>query len=267
MSILLIKIVATTAIVLGFSILAERVGPRLAGILIGAPLGALISYYFVGQEAGTEFVAISSPYTAAGMTGTLMLTYAYYITSVWCTKWPSLWNAVAATAAGVGSYLAFTLAIQDILLDIPTALAIVVPAVFIGSFLFRKLRDVKVLNPVRLTFKLLVVRASGAAFLVSVVSSLAVVLGPAWGGLLLAFPMTLLPTMLIIHLTYSAAHVHAILSAFPIGLGSGIVYIVAVSVTFPRFGVVWGSLSALAAAWAYFIVLPLVFSMARRLKR
>ena len=265
-SILFIKVVAATAIVLGFSVLAERLGPRLAGILMGAPLGALISYYFIGQEAGPEFVAAGTPYAAAGMTGTLMFTYAYYRTSVWCTKWPPLWNAVAATTVGVGTYLAFSATIQDIPFTIPTALAVIVPAIFIGSFLFRKLGDVKVRNPARLSFKLLVIRASGAAFLVSIVSSLAVVLGPTLGGLLMAFPMTLLPTMLIVHLTYSAAHVHAMLSAFPVGLGSVIVYIVAVSETFPRYGVTWGSLSALAAAWAYLMVLPLGFKMVRRLK-
>ena len=266
MSILFIKVFAVTAIVLGLSVLAERLGPRLAGILMGAPLGALISYYFIGQEAGPEFVAAGTPYAAAGMTGTLMFTFAYYQTSVWCTKWPPLWNAVAASAVGVGTYFAFAATIHNIPFTIPTALAVIVPAIFVGSFLFQKLGDVRVLNPVRLTFKLLVIRASGAAFLVSVVSSLAVVLGPTLGGLLMAFPMTLLPTMLIVHLTYSAAHVHAMLSAFPVGLGSVIVYIVAVSETFPRYGVTWGSLSALAAAWTYLMVLPLGFKIVRRFR-
>ena len=78
--------------------------------------------------------------------------------------------------------------------------------------------------------------------------------------------MTLLPTMLIIHLTYSAAHVHAMLGAFPVGLGCVIVYIFAVSETFPRYGVTWGSLSALAAALAYLIALALVFRIVRQLK-
>ena len=266
MSILIIKVAAATAVVLGLSVLAERLGPRLAGVLMGAPLGALISYYFIGQEAGPEFVAAGTPYAAAGMTGTLMFTYAYYRTSVWCKKWPPLWNAMAAAAAGVGVYFTFSAVIKDIPFTILTALAVIIPAIFVGSFLFRELGDVKVQNPVRLTFKLLVVRASSAAFFVSVVSSLAVVLGPTVGGLLMAFPMTLLPTMLIVHLTYSAAHVHAMLSAFPVGLGSVIIYIVTVSETFPRYGVTWGSLSALAAAWTYLIVLPLGFRMVRRLK-
>ena len=266
MSILFIKVFAVTAIVLGLSVLAERLGPRLAGILMGAPLGALISYYFIGQEAGPEFVAAGTPYAAAGMTGTLMFTYAYYRISAWCAKWTPLWNAVAATAAGVGAYLASSAIIQYIPFTISTALAVIVPAIFIGSFLFRKLGDVKVRNPVRLSFKLLIIRASGAAFLVSVVSSLAVFLGPTLGGLLMAFPMTLLPTMLIVHLTYSAAHVHAMLSAFPVGLGSVIVYIVAASETFPRYGVTWGSLSALAAAWTYLMVLPLGFKIVRRFR-
>ena len=111
-----------------------------------------------------------------------------------------------------------------------------------------------------------VVLASSCLYIRTRRSLAEAVLGPPLGGLLMAFPMTLLPTMLIVHLTYSAAHVHAMLSAFPVGLGSVIVYIVAVSETFPHYGVTWGSLSALAAAWTYLMVLPLGFKMVRRLR-
>lgn len=264
MTFLAVKIVAAGLIVLGFSVLAERVGPRLAGILMGAPLGALISYVFIGIDAGPAYVAAGCPHAIAGMAGTLMFTYAYYRVSAALPTLAPLANAGLATSAGVALFLGWSLVIRGIHFTIPTALAVVVPVVVVGTVLFRRLQDLRILKPARLTFGLMGMRAGGAALLVSVVSSLAVVLGPAWGGLLMAFPMTLLPTMLIVHLTYSAAHVHAMLGAFPVGLGSVIVYIAAVSETFPRFGVGWGTAVALVAAWGYLGLLPLAFRLARR---
>ena len=79
----------------------------------------------------------------------------------------------------------------------------------------------------------------------------------------MAFPMTLLPTMIIIHLTYSKEHVHALLSAFPVGLGSVVIYIVVVGETFSRFGIAGGTITALTAAWAYLILLPIGFKIFR----
>ena len=263
MFILLVKIVATTVFVLGFSILAERCSPRLAGILMGAPLGALISYFFIGQEAGSEYVVASTPFATAGMTGTLMFTYAYYRTSVWCSDWPPHWNAFLAALIGVTVFLAFIAIISGFAFNIISALTLVIPAIFLGTFIFRKIGDLTISVPTRLTLKLLFFRASGAALLVTLISSLATLLGSVWGGLLMAFPMTLLPTMIIIHLTYSKEHVHALLSAFPVGLGSVVIYIVVVGETFSRFGIAGGTITALTAAWAYLILLPIGFKIFR----
>ncbi len=234
---------------------------------MGAPLGALISYFFIGQEAGPEYVVAGTPFAAAAMTGTLMFAYAYYRTSVWCSEWPPHWNAFSATLIGVTIYLLFIATIKGFAFNIVFALTLVIPAMLLGAFMFRKICDLAITAPPQLTLRLLLMRASGAALLVSLISSLAVSLGPVWGGLLMAFPMTLLPTMIIIHLSYSKEHVHALLSAFPVGLGSVIVYIVAVSETFPRFGVTGGTISALAAAWAYLILLPIGFKIVRHIKR
>jgi len=267
MTFIAIKIVAAAVIVLVFSVLAERVGPRLAGILMGAPLGALISYYFVGREAGTDYVVASVPHAIAGLVGTLAFTYAYFRATARFSNLSPFWNAGAGTAAGLAVYLAWSLAIQDINFTIPLALGLFLPFMAIFTLLFRRVADIKVRDPARLTPSLMAVRAGGAALLVSFISTIAVFLGPAWSGLLMGFPMTLLPTMLIVHLTYSKEHVHAFLGAFPVGIGSMVVYVVAVSETFPRFGVDLGTVSALAAAWTYLSVLTLAFRWARRFKR
>lgn len=266
MTILIIKIAAAGLIVLVFSIVAERVGPRLAGILMGAPFGALISYYFVGHEAGPAFVAAGVPHAVAGLVGTLAFAYVYYWVTAWAGAWPPLMNAATGTLAGVAVFLAWAAPLHAVELTIPRALAILVPFMVLFTFLFRRAGDIRVRTPARLTLKLMCIRAGGAAVLVAAVSTIAVILGPAWGGLLMGFPMTMLPTMLIIHLTYTKEHVHAFLGAFPVGLGSLVVYAVIVSDAFPRFGVDLGTAVSLAGAYAYLAVLPLAFRLVRKLR-
>ena len=109
MSILIIKVATATAVVLGLSVLAERLGPRLAGVLMGAPLGALIDYYLSARGAPNS---LPPAHTLLGMTGTLMFTYAYCRTSVWCKNSPHSGTHCAA-AAGVENYFTFGAVIKD----------------------------------------------------------------------------------------------------------------------------------------------------------
>jgi len=248
------KIAAAAVIVLGLSVVAERVSPRAAGILSGAPLGALITFYFVGMEAGTDFVVASVPHAVAGMSGTLLYVYIYYRVSAHPSRWAPLISAVA----GLAGYFAVAFSFNALTFTLITGLMVIIPVMVGAGMLMRRTEMVLVRTPARLTLGLLAVRAGTAAALVSTVASLAQILGPTWAGLLVAFPMTLLPTMLIIHVTYSETHVQAMLQGFPLGIGSLITYLVAVTYTFPAFGVHVGTLAAVAASMVYLAAVPVI---------
>ena len=83
------------------------------------------------------------------------------------------------------------------------------------------------------------------------VTGLAEVLGPNWSGLLAGFPFTLFPLMLIVHWSYSPVEVHAIIRAFPTGMGSLIIYMLAVSATYPLLGIGMGTIVALSISGLY----------------
>ena len=53
---LLIKAAWSAAVVLGLTIVAERMGSRVAGLLSGAPLTAVLVFFFVGQDLGVDYV-------------------------------------------------------------------------------------------------------------------------------------------------------------------------------------------------------------------
>jgi hypothetical protein len=65
------------------------------------------------------------------------------------------------------------------------------------------------------------------------------------------FPATLLPTLLIIHLTYGRATALALLRNFPLGVVSVVIYVAGVSGFFPRLGIYAGTAAALAVSVAY----------------
>lgn len=60
-SLLLAKIATAIIAVVGLSLVAERVSPRVAGILSGYPLGTAIALFFIGIELGEPFAAASAP--------------------------------------------------------------------------------------------------------------------------------------------------------------------------------------------------------------
>jgi hypothetical protein len=51
----LLKALFSISIVVGLSLIAERAGPRVAGLLTGLPLGAGIVIIFTGIEQGAVF--------------------------------------------------------------------------------------------------------------------------------------------------------------------------------------------------------------------
>jgi len=244
---LLAEVFWSAAIVLGLSALAERVSMRIAGILAGAPQNAVLVYFFVGRDMGIEHVTESAPHGIASFSATIAFVLGYYLSSSWFSRYSAIAGSVlGATAfvglAGILSVIPFTLAGATIL---------TLGVIGIAIWLFRKIEFMPQVMPVRYTSSLLVLRGSLAALLIVGVITIAESLGPRWTGLLAGFPTILLPTLLIIHLTYGAANTHTIIRNFPVGVASIILYILSVPFTFPTLGIYGGTVASLAVPFLY----------------
>jgi hypothetical protein len=128
----------------------------------------------------------------------------------------------------------------------------------IAVWLGKGIKLTPLVKPVCYTPNLLLLRGSLAAMLIVGVITLAENLGVRWTGLLTGFATILLPTLLIIHLTYGAAHTHAIIRNFPIGVGSIILYILSIPITFPLWGIYGGTAASLAASFLYLAAVGLL---------
>lgn len=248
---LLAKAIWSAGAVLALAAIAERVGPRVAGILSGAPLSAVLVYLFVGLDMGIDYVVASVPHGVAAFTATLAFVLAYY----WASRRLTRFAAVGSVVFAVGVFVVVAGLLVAIPFTLTSASALTLCLIGLSVWLFRKITFVRVERPVRFTARLLLLRGGLAAVFIVVVIMLAEALGPRWTGLMAGFPSTLLPTLLIIHLTYGAAHTHALMRSFPLGMGSIVLYILSVTVTFPTLGVYGGTVASLAISLLYISVL------------
>lgn len=249
MALIFTKLGMTIAVVLGLSLVAERVSPRAAGILSGYPAGIAINLFFFAYEIGTDFAAQSALYTLIGLAATQAFVYFYYR----ATSGRIGFGIAGASATAFGGYLAVVWLIRQFPVGIASALFVSVSSVFLFRHLFRRVPNLGIDQRVRITPAVLAGRACAAAVIVLTVTGLARAVGPEYAGLFAAFPSTLFPLMLIMHATYSAPTVHTLVKNFPLGLGSLVVYALCVSATYRDFGIVQGTLVSFGAATLYLL--------------
>jgi len=259
-SLFIIKLVVTIVVVLLLSLVAERVSPRAAGILAGYPLGAAIALFFIGLEISPEFASDSAVYTMMGLVATQSFVYFYFRASLFLKRFAVLGSSVFATAG----YFVVIWLLHFIRPNKFLAVLMPVASVFLFVYLFREIKNVTILNKIKLTPKILFFRAFLAGFIILLITGTAKFVGARWAGLFSAFPITLLPLILIVHLTYDKEHVHTITKNFPLGLGSLIIYSLSVSIVYPINGIYVGTLISLGAATAYLFVFRAVDGLINR---
>ena len=144
------------------------------------------------------------------------------------------------------------------------AFALPALSIVVFTFLVRDIPDVRIDNRVRMSLKLLLVRALFAATTIVFIISTAKLVGPTWAGLFSAFPNIMLPLMVIIQFTYSPEHVHVIIKNVPQGLACLVLYSLAVSVCYPVYGIVPGTVMAYGIATFYLLATQLAKNLLTR---
>jgi hypothetical protein len=253
-SVLFIKLIVSIALVLTLSAVAEHVSPKAAGLLAGYPAGAAITLFFIGMDISPEFAADSAVYTMMGLVATQVFIYCYFKSSLYFRKYSIVISSVLAI---IGYFMVVWL-LHHIWLNKFLAALIPLASIFVFVYLFRQIKNTIIRERVKLTPKMLFLRAFLAGFMILIIIGTANSVGSRWAGLFSAFPSTLFPLILIVHLTYDKAHVHTIIKNFPMGLGSLITYTLCVSIVFPTSGIYIGTVISLAAASIYLLVYRLV---------
>ena len=259
---IVVKLLVSIACVVGLSLVAEHVSPRVAGILAGYPLGAAISLFFIAVENGEGFAAQGALYTLGGLSASLVLVFFYYLVSRRAKRRELLFAVVV-------SIIAFLLAAKLLSffdLGLLQALLITVGSCGFFYYQFRKIPNVVVRKKVTFTPAVLAIRAFCAAAIILFVTGIAKWVGPNWAGTLSAFPVTLFPLIILVHVAYGKEQVHTIIKNFPLGLGALIVYVIVVRFTYVELGVGLGTMWAFSAATFYLIGFSLIVQRVTRKK-
>jgi len=262
MTLFIIKIIVTVTIVLGLSVIAERVSPRWAGMLGGYPLGTAIVLIFIGYEEGTAFAASSAVHTLAGLSANLSIFATYGLVLTLRPHSGFVLPALCALAA----FFAVGVPLSWVSFDLIRALTFIIPVVVLCMVVFRRFADMRIKTAVRLSFWVTGIRAATACVVVLSITGLANTLGPEMAGVLAGFPSTVLPMVVIVHFTYGPAPVLTIIKHFPSGLGAMITFAVVYALYLDELGLWLGTLMSFGAATLYLLSFSLVQEKMRRIR-
>ncbi|ADN74637.1 conserved hypothetical protein [Ferrimonas balearica DSM 9799] len=241
----LAKILAAVIAVVGLAWLAERVGPRWAGVLSGFPLGTAIVLLFYALEQGPGFAAQAAPYGLLGLAATTGFALTFTLSAARFGR-RSLWPVLLALAALFG--------LASLFQQLPPlgwwGALVALAAALLAVAITRRLPDPPFVA-VRSGWGLVWARAALAAALVVAITALANTVPPAWAGVMASFPITLFPLMLLLQLSYGTAPVQTLTRHYPYGAGSLIIYTLAVGLGYPVLGIGLGTLAAFALAGVY----------------
>lgn len=222
--------------VLGLSFIAEKISARLAGLLSGYPIGTAIILHFYGLEYGAQFAADAAIFNLCGLLASQCFAYTYYKAS----QRTSL--LVVTSALAFAGYLSAALIVSQTNPTRLTAVMIAVITTALFCILLRSSRGKSITLKRAWSVRIVTGRLLFTAALVLLVTETADAVGARWAGLFSAFPVALYPLVFLLHKEHGAEAARTILSNFPFGLWSVIAYALTVSLVYPIYGVISGTL-------------------------
>ena len=244
-----VKFVISISVVLLLSYLAEKFSAKWAGIISGLPTGSAITLYFYAYENGLEFASESALYNMIGLVAMQAFIAGYYITSKFI-KQPSI---LSSTLFGVIFYLiaAFIISCSQVTLSLAL---LVSPASFIFFItLFSGIESLDIKKNVPLTIRILLIRSLISGSIIVFITTIAYMIGAKWSGIFSAFPTTLFPLILIIHLTYGKKYSDTVIKFVPHGLGGLFLYSLIIHLSYKSTGLNIGVIMAFAGTACYML--------------
>ena len=259
---LLLKLLLVPGLVAIVTLAVRRWGPTVGGWLAGLPIVAGPVLVFYALEQGAAFAAAAAHATLAGLVATVAFAVAYAHLS---TRLP--WYA--CMALGWFVFAAVVVSLYALQPGLVLSLVLLIAATVLGRRLLSRLRSAEPgLRPIgRVPAPKprsgeggdppgdLPVRLVATAALVLTLTGLAARLGPAWSGLLNAFPVLTTIVAVFSHIqrgtAAAVAFLHGYLQAI-VGFG---LFCVVMALGLVSLGLWWALAAALAAQLAWHGVL------------
>lgn len=245
----LAKLLVSIGLVLGLGAVAVRVSPRVAGLLAGYPLGTALALFFIGLEISPLFATQSAVHTLAGFTATLALGGGYLL----CGRLDGLTGVLTGCVGGLAAWLMVGGVLSQFEFTRISGTLVTLVAIVLFTWLYRRVPEARVNASSVFSWSALAFRAGLATLMIFIITALAHVVPAAWAGTLAAFPVTMLPFLLILHASYGAAPAATVIKHYPMGLGALLSYTLCVSLTYEPWGLAVGTLAGFTVATLWLV--------------
>jgi hypothetical protein len=187
---LIVKMAVTAGFVLVATLMAERAGPFVAGLVATLPIGAGPVYVFLALDHDAQFISLSAVASLAINAANVAFALIYALLAQERPVWISLPAAFAV-------WLVMALMINAVSWTIGLAVIVNVVVFAICLTLARPLRH-RPIPRTKTRWTDTVLRAALVALLVGMVVTLSFRIGAQASGILAVFPMVLISIMLIL---------------------------------------------------------------------
>jgi uncharacterized membrane protein (GlpM family) len=225
------------------TVLAERYGTKVGGLVAGLPSTILLSLFFIAFTQSVEVAARATTIIPVVHGINCLFVVAY----VWLLR-INFWFALAGSLA---LWLILSLIFVACRFD-SFFLGLIIYAALLGGSYFVLERKLSVRSeagrPMRYTLPVILFRSLLGGFIIVVAVVLAKTGGPLLGGMFSVFPTMFVGALLITYFSHGASFSAGVMKASIIGAMSVVVYAIAVRFTYVPLGLAGGTVLSLAAS-------------------
>ena len=228
------------------TVAADKFGSKIGGLISGLPSTALFGLFFIGWT--------QSPYTSAEATilipaslGISCLFIVVYIYFIKYNFWLALFGAIFVWGSLAYGLIAFHVA------NFLISILLFCLFYLIGYFFVTRIFTISASQGKKITYssKVIVARGLISGFIIAFSVIIAKIGGPVLGGLFATFPAMLTSTFLVTYFAQGSAFSAAVAKSSLFALVSIFIFVIVARYVFVPFGIVWGSIFALAVSYVY----------------
>ena len=235
---------------MSLSYIAEKVNPKVSGILSGLPVGSSITLVFFAIENGVDYVTKVALYNIHGLFAALAFSIGYYISTFYKGKFEIFLSLLISFI----SYLIIAFILAYVPPHVFFTPFIVITLMLIASIYFAKKENFTIDKSVKTSLSDILFRSILTISIFLIVSSLPKYVSSNIAGIFSSFPTILLPLLLIIHFRHSKLQARTIIKNTPFGLSSVVIYSLVVYFTYEKIGILYGTLTALICSVLYVFI-------------
>ncbi len=253
---ILIPFILSAIIVIGVTILAEKFGTKVGGILGTLPHIIIVAFIFIALNKGEEFASRSAAVVPAEMSINILFLFLF-------AHFSHRSSRVAITVSlGIWAVLSSVLVLVEFH-NIYMAIMLYLVSCCFSIFMLEKVKKVRSRGRVKVhyTVSKIIIRGIMAGAVISIAVLMSNI-GSVMSGIFAVFPAMFLSTMVISLREHDPAFVEGLAKSMVIGTPSVTSYAVAIHFLYPAAGLVFGTIISFQIS---VIIAMLILSMKDRI--